>query len=543
MLNTIRLAKSFVFKDERLISEDTEEYYSHVSGYLYSSTDIEPEILSLDDGTMAPVDRNLKDNHPLTYKELCKQEETYITLLDEYPTMAIYIKGCLYPSSMAIAREYDNNTIIAYNSSLIEPQEEDSIIAACNEYFKTVIDKYDHNGFMHSKIDPHYRTMVEAVACLYLPIVIAYTRLNNRGTIRMHSSMIDNHLTNKLGTSYSSLQYLTVRQKLYLYQNIDKIIGGLTNKDLIKEFIDIFIPNVPVYAITYSNDAILLSSLEGKVTKPISNAELESTMATNLVDWVDDTKFRTNSIDGITGLYYIESTVFPLDRISKDVSYNLWGNLTMSNKLVNDINITYPFADKNSISYSMDAKTAFIYVKALESLLNKVDTFQTTLAVGHKFEVLSPSMLETLNLEELSSCIGKEGFLEELNKVKRNFIKIIAKRESLDGVERPRFDSELTNYLAYSVYNPPSESIPEWLESQGLPLPAEHDIKRLLGIIITKSVGSNSLDGTLTPEEQELKNIVKLFNTYSSYTIDMLLSKPTSSYTIPIIGMSDSTSN
>ena len=227
-------------------------YYLNLAGQ-YSALDEEIKIIPIEEPYVLDDDGNLvldSDGNKIV-NEVVFSRET----LEKYPkTAGIYkipnieyenlllkhkgkeglIKSIVYPAKdIDTVLNARNLSVLAYDSSLLEQDERDSLILAMNNFLDYVYDRWYVHDF---KYEPAYAITFMGMIWDLLPSVLFAQRIRNLRTAQVHSMHIWEYLDSKGLGEYKAI--LTRKQSVFLYRNIDYILhnkGKKTNLDILAE--------------------------------------------------------------------------------------------------------------------------------------------------------------------------------------------------------------------------------------------------------------------------------------------------------------------
>lgn len=192
------------------------KYYMNISG-LYHTLDEPMYVTSLD--TQNEILFN-KDNlviHTATAKAYQYGTRYYYSLINKYPNQEQLILGILYPCDINKAISSKNGTILSYPDYLVESQES-SLMIELEEYIIRYIERWYIPAFIIT--DPLYPAVFLGLLYLNIYIKLLNLRVKRCKTIEAHSFHIKEYLA-----SHNNLDiyipYMTLKQKLWLYRNIN----------------------------------------------------------------------------------------------------------------------------------------------------------------------------------------------------------------------------------------------------------------------------------------------------------------------------------
>lgn len=212
-------------------------YYKHLAGEYVDGIDEVMKVTSLD--TLEEIEFTY-DNlliHRATAKAYTVDSTYYNALLAQYPDYENLIRGIINPVPVEVAVAAPDFTLLAWDRTLVESNESNLM-----PKLQTWV-----NNFVHRYYQPRWaitQKFYEA-AFIYqlsnkIPDRIALIRLQNCGTQYVHSY----HLWAKLG-SHGRLNrfrdYLTLKQALTLYRNIDYYENNAGQNNTYQELISVIL--------------------------------------------------------------------------------------------------------------------------------------------------------------------------------------------------------------------------------------------------------------------------------------------------------------
>ena len=209
------------------------KYYMNLAGN-YHSTDTIMKVRSLDTLEEIVFSRQNLLDHPSTKdaygygSRYCKQ------LMQKYPTQEALILGILYPCDIKKAIEAEDGSIIGYPKFLVEEQEI-TLIKELEFFIKRFMSRWDVPAFeINSRM---YR--VAHLSILYSLLVpkILNLRLLRCKTDEAHSFHIRMYLAS-YGKLDQYMDYMTLKQQLFLYRNIKYINHNAGQTTIFKWLID-----------------------------------------------------------------------------------------------------------------------------------------------------------------------------------------------------------------------------------------------------------------------------------------------------------------
>lgn len=193
----------------------TWRYYKNIAGE-YHSTDTTMTVISQDSLEEIPFTvTSLQDNRA-TRKAYAYGTSFYEALVNQYPRQELLIRGILNPLDKATAIAAKDNTILYYDSSLVEPTET-NLIPGLQQWTDAFFLRWAHPAYQ--EVDDLYRASVLATYFAHLPAAIMNLRLQNCKTEFAHSYHIWTYLESN-GHLGEYQDYFTTKQALWLYRNV-----------------------------------------------------------------------------------------------------------------------------------------------------------------------------------------------------------------------------------------------------------------------------------------------------------------------------------
>lgn len=195
----------------------TWKYYLNISGQLHPTQKAhKPQVKSLDTQVMIDFTISELASNPDTLTAYQYGTKYYIALVAANPLLEQYIKGVLYPVNINAAIAAPNNSILAYSTSLVEPQEI-TLISKLSTWLYSYQNRWDIPSF--NATDSLYQ--VAQMAAMYQAMVLKVLNLRLKAckTYETHSFHVLQYLASHQGIDVF-VQYMTPQQQLYLYRNI-----------------------------------------------------------------------------------------------------------------------------------------------------------------------------------------------------------------------------------------------------------------------------------------------------------------------------------
>jgi hypothetical protein len=360
------------------------KYYRNLAG-LYHTADTMMTVTSLD--TREIIDftiENLKV-HRATRREYKFGSDYYKALLKRYPDQSILIGGIIGPIDTATAIASKDHNILSYDTALVESNEQ-QLIPSIQRYIDLMFVRW-HNAD-YNLFEPFYYTMMLAgLAGQLVPEILNLRKLATK-TDQAHSYHIRQYLMSfsPVGREFD---FLTQKQKLYLYRNIrylnlnigrQEILDELTQKiltdrgfSLAKYMIEHNYGKMPIDALDpeIRLNRITVNGIEpafGSNSKTVAEMlDMELPLARdNPLHWeealADTTWKMTNSLWNKLPTKVLESNVVDLTDAEPftltEVLLNHWIYLSHFNYFKSVITFTNP---ANGDKYNLSVKDAFIF--------------------------------------------------------------------------------------------------------------------------------------------------------------------------------------
>lgn len=211
------------------------KYYMNLAGIYHSSDLLDIEVINANIGvlgnkiTIKSLDTLLDftldnsatlDAHPNTKLAYVYGTRYYDALIAKYPAQKQLINGLLFPIDINTAISAEDGTILLHDTSLVEPQEI-TLMSDLENWIKSFILRWHISAFTIT--DSLYSVAQHAIMYTYLVPTILNLRLARCKTSEVHSFHIKMYLSGheNLDRFYP---YLTNKQALWLYRNIDRVI-------------------------------------------------------------------------------------------------------------------------------------------------------------------------------------------------------------------------------------------------------------------------------------------------------------------------------
>lgn len=212
--------------------ESTWKYYQNISG-IYHSTDVSMQVTSLDTLEEITFSKENLLQHTATAQAYSYGTRYYYSLLFRYPDQEQLILGIVNPVDMTLAIDAADGSILGYPPGLIEEQEQ-TLIPELEGYIKKQLLRWDVKSF--ATTDSLYAASQHALLYLSLLPKLLNLRLKRCKTNEVHSFHIREYLaSNHRLDRY--LPYMSLKQALYFYRNINYIERNAGTVEQFKELI------------------------------------------------------------------------------------------------------------------------------------------------------------------------------------------------------------------------------------------------------------------------------------------------------------------
>ncbi len=393
--NTFKLAKTLVIKSEvsanflnahliknfgsgavNLDDKTTWKYYLNISGE-YHSSDIPMYVSSIDNEETILFSKSSLSINNGTLLSYMYGSVYYDSLVAKYPNQELLIMGILYPVDIFLALNARDGQILNYPSDLVQGNEY-TLMRDLQTWIFNFSYRWDVYAFNYS--DNLYAAAQLAIMYLNIPAKILNLRLARCKTLEAHSYHIDTYLAsnNNLNTY---IDYLTLKQKMFLYRNIKyiqkyagstKIFNNLIQKllsdigmpiygvDIRKKLVDLntyksnpicrTVPlgGIEAYGVSqyYNTDEILTKEIpdafdnkfyydkykvevDNKLTYSLSNFYKSKVLLSNIVDYDNPTGFTIEDVL-INNFGYL--SYFGMLKISTPLTINTGNVVSLSSK-------------------------------------------------------------------------------------------------------------------------------------------------------------------------------------------------------------------
>lgn len=164
--------------------------------------------------------KDLKITNPKTAALYKIPNDEYFHLEEQYPKHVGLLRCMVYPvSSIDDAIAAPNLTLLAYDDSLLEINERESIVKCLKSFLDMVRTRWWIEEYTYEDM---YATTFWGMLWQMLPMVLLGQRFKNIKTPYVHSFHVWEYLKSKGLNDYRDV--LTTRQALWLYRNIDYVL-------------------------------------------------------------------------------------------------------------------------------------------------------------------------------------------------------------------------------------------------------------------------------------------------------------------------------
>lgn len=216
-------------------------YYQNLAGQ-YSKNDTRMEVYSVETEGMVPFDRNLATKYPKT-ASLYKVTRTEYTILEEqYPENRGLIRTIAYPiADIQAAIEAENLTLLAYDDSLLDPNEKYDLVNCLKEFLSYMRERWWVYEYWYENM---YAITFWALLWQQLPLVLLTRRFQNIRTPYVHTFHIWEYLKSRGMKDYRDV--LTNQQSLWLYRNMEWVLGNQGKNETLIELADNLLEEISV---------------------------------------------------------------------------------------------------------------------------------------------------------------------------------------------------------------------------------------------------------------------------------------------------------
>lgn len=224
---------------------ETWKYYLNLAGE-YHQADTMMYVKSFDTLETVPFTKETLAEHLSTARAYRWGTDDYEQLLRQYPDQVDLINGIIQPISFDVAYNAPNGKILKYETSYVESQEDDLMLQV-QTWIYNFIDRWYSAGY--AVTDEYY---LPAFLSCFFPLLsktIATLRMHNCRTEKAHSFHIREYLKSH-GDLGDYFPYLSLKQKLWLYRNIEYLRHNVGKKETFGLLVEHFLTdrNIPLTA-------------------------------------------------------------------------------------------------------------------------------------------------------------------------------------------------------------------------------------------------------------------------------------------------------
>lgn len=263
-----RLQKMMPSRDNRA----NWKYYMSIAGeeYLLDET---IEIKVIETEKVETLTKELLDQYPLTKLELKKFGDYYKDIITAYPEHTLYIHGCIWPVDKQTAMDAEDGTILAYDTSFLQSNE-DNVIDELESFIKGTIKRY--YNFRYTITEELYLPSFLSMLYSFIPYKILNIMISNIKSYRANEFFLELYYRGEFDL-WDNLKALRNKETIWwLYANLDRIIKHIgKNKTLDTILTKIFDKDNIGVGINYLkyHDPILKSNPYDPYTLPYEPSE------------------------------------------------------------------------------------------------------------------------------------------------------------------------------------------------------------------------------------------------------------------------------
>lgn len=198
------------------------KYYANLAGD-YHITDTMMDVVSLDTLETIQFTKENLQIHKATARAYAYGSFYYRDLVKKFPQQEDLIQGILNPIDRQYAIDAPDGTILYYDTSLVEPQEE-NLIPRLQQHIYNVGTRWNVAGY--ELTDDYYPAVAQGVLYAAILAEILNLRVENCGTSMVHSFHIREYLASN-GRLDKYMSFLTLKQQLFLYRNLRFIMDHI----------------------------------------------------------------------------------------------------------------------------------------------------------------------------------------------------------------------------------------------------------------------------------------------------------------------------
>jgi len=208
-------------------------YYKHLAGE-YHTEDQSMQVTSMD--TLQTIDFNKinLNTHRTTKKGYAFNSDYYKLLVRKFPNQESLIRGIVDPIDINVAINSEPFTILYHDSTLVE-ENEYNLISDIEVWMRNWWGRWNTDAYR--VVDDLYAPAMFAKMVMMLPALVMNIRLRNARTPFVHSFHIRQHLASH-GRLDKYFDFLTKRQMLYLYRNIEYIRKNTGKRETFDDLVE-----------------------------------------------------------------------------------------------------------------------------------------------------------------------------------------------------------------------------------------------------------------------------------------------------------------
>lgn len=559
------------------VSTNPEEwkYHMNLAGE-YHSTDEMMYVTSVDTLQEIEFTKSNLALHRATAGIFQYGSRYYNDLLKRYPKQRRLILGILNPIDKATSINAESGDILYYDRSLVDAQEY-TLIPEMEKYIKTILGRWHTKGY--SIVDEYYDAARLAVVFGNLPMFIINHRLSKLGTNEVPNFFIERKLADNNGLNVYS-PYMTLKQRMYLYRNIDYIKNNLGTESTFNELMDNLITarNLPLATYVMEHDVERipeeplpevklvrqnLNEHPGDGSEPNKSLdyvlEKENALAKGNVEEYYEIKddlekqFQLSPNNKLHTKVYESSLLDVSNSVVydlEDILINTWAYVSNTGRLISNFTITN---DSNGDVYQLDTKelfTLYLYVfykstgielettpqfNTIETLAPAVPNFQILIDKYHGKLSEETIMYLIEDYPAMGEYISVNDFRDYVDRVfefRNNLVNKISDTEDLrERAYREMLTDEFIIGHEVTLYD--LESMDSWLNTRLIDLSRMNKMDlAVMAVNILKVVSNNILGVTNSSVQLVQKAMLGILGKLSSYDIQYLSTINSSSYMI-----------
>lgn len=544
----------------------TWKYYLNVSGQ-YHFSDTEMSVVSWD--TLETIVFNIENLniHRATFRAYSYGTIQYKELVKKYPKQELLILGILNPVDINTAINAKFNTVLAYDSSLVE-ENEYNLINKINTWLLSFHSRWNNKQYGVS--DELYAASLHAVMFQQLVPAILNFRLESCKTNEAHSYHITEYLLSH-GLPEVSINHMTKKQMLFFYRNIKYIRKNAGHKDTFNWLLEHIMTNrfLPISEFVMKHDETdqltelypAIKFKNNKLNNIYGSSEIDFiSLKTLLIKEVDDaignkqyTEYYLNDIDSLFKqsksnteiTKVLESSIINYqesgDYSIEDVLLNHWLYFSVTGIYVAYYGIENP---KTNERIPLSSKDAFILMIYSFAKSVGIDLFKIPKVVAKKvIRMPLPTVTDIMSVADhnrINDSLARTilSYCPEITSIKSTeaFNSIVTKihdgllvHRKLPSLEEHEYNRGLVNGMCLRVYcdklctlDETDTNYEQWFIDRKLDFTdyTREEFEKLYLGIVAQMTGTDLVE---EPNLMSLQNaMIKLFQTLSSYSIQFV---------------------